>query len=408
MELALLRSLMDKGFYEDNKGYKCPDELFTSDLRKIKRTIRDAVENYDRSISVSELEAIFKADNPSMTTAVKARYEEVFSNLRKETPMGQDIAREVLGKKFQQFVGEKIANLGFSYVNGEGDSLQPLQEILDTYGEDFIPEINVEWDDIDMDTLLDLNDLEARWVFNLPTLTAKVEGINAGHLVIGGARPNTGKTSFHASVIAGPNGFAQQGARCAVLCNEESTHRVGARYMTAATGMTLKEIKADRSKAMKAWDRVRGNIMIKDSTGKDLTWVESVCKSYNPDILVLDMGDKFNYGNSNGDTHEKLKQIVIQSRIIAKKYGCAIIYMSQLSAEAEGKIVLNQSMMEGSKTGKASEADLMILLSKNPPIDGQEEADNQRHINIVKNKLIGGWHGYVTCYLDTDTGRYVV
>ena len=50
----------------------------------------------------------------------------------------------------------------------------------------------------------------------------------------------------------------------------------------------------------------------------------------------------------------------------------AIFYMSQLSADAEGKVPPNQSMMEGSRTGKA-EADLMILIAKNPPVDGQEE-----------------------------------
>ena len=65
------------------------------------------------------------------------------------------------------------------------------------------------------------NDLEARWTFNIPTLARKVEGVNAGHLIEVGARPNTGKTSFHASLIAGPGGFAEQGAKCVVLCNEE-------------------------------------------------------------------------------------------------------------------------------------------------------------------------------------------
>ena len=93
--------------------------------------------------------------------------------------------------------------------------------------------------------------------------------------------------------------------------------------------------------------------------------------------------------------------------MIAKEYNCAIFYMSQLSAEAEGKIYLNQSMMEGSKTGKASEADLMLLISKNPPQDGKETEDYQRHINLVKNKLTG-WHGYVTCNLNYHIGRYEV
>ena len=38
--------------------------------------------------------------------------------------------------------------------------------------------------------------------------------------------------------------------------------------------------------------------------------------------------------------------------MIAKQHKCAIFYMSQLSAEAEGKVALNQAMMEGSRTGK--------------------------------------------------------
>jgi hypothetical protein len=82
--------------------------------------------------------------------------------------------------------------------------------------------------------------------------------------------------------------------------------------------------------------------------------------------------------------------------------------MSQLSADAEGRIDLNQSMMEGSRTGKAAEADLMILIAKNPNTNvAGEEEDNERHINVVKNKLTG-WHGRVKCQLEYKTARYVV
>ena len=102
----------------------------------------------------------------------------------------------------------------------------------------------------------------------------------------------------------------------------------------------------------------------------------------------------------------ELKACAIHARQIAKQYECAVLYMSQLSAEAEGKIVLNQSMMEGSRTGKAAEADLMILIAKNPPVEGQDEEDAQRHLNIVKNKL-SGWHGNVHCELDYKTARYI-
>jgi hypothetical protein len=63
-------------------------------------------------------------------------------------------------------------------------------------------------------------------------------------------------------------------------------------------------------------------------------------------------------------------------------------------------------MMEGSKTGKASEADLMLLIGKNPVTDGAgDDDDRQRHVNSVKNKL-SGWHGYITCNFQYEIGRY--
>jgi len=405
MELSLIRSLMDKTFYDDHRGAKCPDRLFSKDVRKIKQALDKAIHTYERTVTPDEIEALFMSNNPSMTTAQKQAYSALFANIKKEQPLGTDIAQEVLSKLFQQVVGEDIANLGFDYVNGAKSSLEPLRNLLEMYGDDFTPNLNIEWDDISIETLLAKNDLEARWTFNIPSLTRKVDGINAGHLIEIGARPNTGKTSFHASLIASPGGFAHQGAKCVILCNEEGYHRVGARYLTAATGMTVHDVKRNPSEAQARYKPVFDNIKIRDASDRDMAWVESVCKAYKPDILVLDMGDKFARTGGFARQDEALKANAIHARQIAKSYNCAVLYMSQLSAEAEGKIVLNQSMMEGSRTGKAAEADLMILIAKNPQVEGQDEEDIQRHLNVVKNKL-SGWHGSVHCELDYKTARY--
>mgnify|MGYP003951089507 FL=1 len=408
MELSLIRSLMDKEFYDEHRGAKCPDRLFSKDVRKIKQSIDKAMERYSRTVTPDEVEALFMTSNPTFTTAQKSVYSSFFNRIKKEQAMGTDIAQEVLSKLFQQVIGEDIANLGFDYVNGDKSSLEPLRSLLEKYGDDFTPNLNIEWDDIDMDTLLEKNDLEARWSFNIPTLTTVIEGINAGHLIEIGARPNTGKTSFHASLIASPSGFAHQGANCIILCNEESAHRVGARYLTAATGMTMQEIRKNPSRARDLYAPVKERIKIKDATGRDMAWGESVCKSYKPDLVLLDMGDKFATTSGFARADEALKANAIYARQIAKQHECAMFYMSQLSAEAEGRIELNQSMMEGSRTGKAAEADLMILIAKNPTttVEGQEE-DTERHINIVKNKLTG-WHGRVKCNLEYKTARYVI
>tara|TARA_X000001388_G_scaffold63942_1_gene49976 strand:- start:7315 stop:8538 length:1224 start_codon:yes stop_codon:yes gene_type:complete len=405
MELALIKSLMDRDFYSEHRGSKCPDRLFSKDVRKIKSAIDDAMGRYERSVTPDEIEALFISSNPTLTTSQKTSYESLFRQIKKEDTMGTDVAQEVLSKLFQQVIGEDIANIGFDYVNGTKNSLEPLRNILEQYSDDFTPNLNIEWEDISIETLLEKNDMEARWKFNIPILSRKVAGVNAGHLIEVGARPNTGKTSFHASMIAGVGGFARQGAKCVILCNEEAAHRVGARYLTAASGMSVGEIRGNMIKARDLYSPVSDNIKIKDATSRDMSWVESVCKTFKPDILVLDMGDKFATMGGFARADEALKVNAIHARQIAKEYECAVFYMSQLSAEAEGKIILNQSMMEGSRTGKAAEADLMLLISKNPMKGEHDEEDLQRHLNIVKNKLTG-WHGIVSCELNYEVGRY--
>ena len=405
MELSLIKTLMNKDFYEDHKGAKCPDRLFSKEVRKIKATIDKAMLQYDRTVTTDEIQALFLSSNPSLTTAQKQAYESMFLTLKKETELGKDIAQEVLSKLFQQIVGEDIANIGFNYVNGTQSTLEPLRNILDSYGDDFIPNLNVDWEDLSIENLIKSNDLETRWSFNIPSLVHQLEGINEGHLIEVGARPNTGKTSFHASLIASPTGFAHQGARCVVLCNEEKAVRVGARYLTAAVGMNMHEIRDKPSQAHELWKKVEKNVSIKDATSKDMNWVESICKAYKPDVLVLDMGDKFATTQGFARQDEALKANAIHARQIGKAYNCAVFYMSQLSAEAEGKVLLNQSMMEGSRTGKAAEADVMILIAKNPPVEGKDGEDSVRHLNIVKNKITG-WHGKIICDLDYKLARY--
>jgi replicative DNA helicase len=399
---------MDKEFYDNNKGIRCPDELFSKDVRKIKQTLDYAMETYDRNLSASELEALFFANNSTMTTANKQVYSDLFKKVAREDAMNKEIANEVLSKLFQQVLGNKLANIGFDYVNGTLDSLEPVRNLLQTYQDDFTPNLNIEFGNIEIDHLLKSNDIQSQWKFNIPSLGRNVEGISGGHLVIVGARPNTGKTSFHASLIASPGGFASQGAKCLVLCNEEAYERVGARYLSAATSLSMEEVKGNYALAASRYQPVRRQIELYDSTGKDMSWVEAIIKAYTPDIVVLDMGDKFAVKNSDkSDVY--LKNAAIHARNIAKQYNCAIIWMSQLSADAEGKINVDQSMLEGSKTGKAAEADLMVLISKNPVLDvtDEDKDDTQRYLIIAKNKLKGGWHGKVTCELDGERAQYL-
>ena len=114
---------MDKSFYDDHRGSKCPQRLFSKDVRKIKQSIDTAMDRYERTVTPDEIEALFMSDNPTLTTAQKNAYSSLFAQIKREEPMGGDVAQEVLSKLFQQVVGEDVANIGFDMVNGDAASL---------------------------------------------------------------------------------------------------------------------------------------------------------------------------------------------------------------------------------------------------------------------------------------------
>ena len=246
MELALLKTLLSKDFYDQHKGIRCPDKIFTKDVRKIKQALDAGMETYGGDLSVSDLQAVFNRINASMTTATRTAYEDLFKRIEIAEPIKGEIAEDTLSQLFQQHVGDLVANLGFDFVNGAENSLEPLRQLLEEYKDDFTPNLRVEWDDHSLDTILDATALESKWKFNISSLARRVEGISGGHLILVGARPNTGKTSFHASLVAAEGGFAHQGAKVTVLCNEEAYTRVAARYISASSNMTMGEVRGTR------------------------------------------------------------------------------------------------------------------------------------------------------------------
>jgi hypothetical protein len=405
MELTLIRSLMDKGFYDETRGNSCPEKLFTKDVRKIKSTIDTAMDQYQRDLTVDEVQALFFAANPTLTTAQKHAYELQFDRIRKEDVMGSDVATEVLSNMFRQVVGEEVANLGFQYVNGDQTTMEPLRNIIEQYQEDFTPSIRINYVDNSIDNLTAMAANNSKWQFNIQSLFQSVNGLDNGMLFVIGARSNVGKSSFHSSLCAAPHGWAHQGAKILVLCNEEKPERVASRYMTAATGMTMAQIVADKTTAHRLYDPIKDNLKFVDATGKTMRWAESVIKKHKPEIVVMDIGSKFAEDGASSNNHETLKANAVYARNIGKMYGCLVVYCTQLSAEAEGKIVLSQAMIEGSKTGLAGESDLMILVARNPPMGDQTEDDGMRYLNLVKNK-ISGVHRIVNCEFDFQTGVY--
>ena len=405
MEIALLRTLTNREFYEANKNL-VKEKIFRSkESRQIKAIIDKAMREYERDINSTDIEALFWADNPALTTSQREVYQTLFNKLHACTPLNKEVTQDVLTELNREDAANELMDIAFKMSNGQVTSLHKVLEFASNRQEDFLPIFKVNFEPMDVRSLIAQNELDFRWKINIPSVAKLVPGVNSGQLIIGAARSNTGKTSSHAYLCAGPGGFAHQGGKFLVLANEEATNRVSGRYLTAACGKQIKEVAQDLENCERIFQPLKDRLYITDATGWDLDKVERAIKAYKPDIVVADIADKFLPEGKYTAQHEQLKATYIRFRIIAKQYGCAIFAMSQLSAEAEGKVFVDMSMLEGSRTGKASEADIVFCITKTPMIEGQEDESLERHWLIVKNKLTGQ-HGRVVTILDPLTGRF--
>ena len=101
MELALLKTLLNRDFYDRHKGIKCPDKIFTKDVRKIKQSLDTAMEAYEYvDLTVADLYAVFNRTNASMTTATRGAYDDLFKRLEIVEPIKEEIAQDTLSQMF--------------------------------------------------------------------------------------------------------------------------------------------------------------------------------------------------------------------------------------------------------------------------------------------------------------------
>jgi|TARA_R110000796_G_scaffold67952_1_gene155874 replicative DNA helicase len=402
--LDLIKSLCSKDAF--HSAGPIPVSAFDKEPKRVVQTLVEVHDKFDRDITVGELRHVFFAHNTTLTEAQKDTYKVLFAKIDHADTIGADVVTDVMQSLWRVETGRRISELGFELMEGVDTNLNKIKKLIEDTSEGFVSTGSpFHGIDLSPDSLLDSLETQSKWAFNLSALAERVPGVSPGHFVVVGSRPETGKTSSHASFAMSAGGWIDQGAVVHVLCNEEPAERVALRYMSASTNKTEPELLA--SKGQINGEFKRGNLLIDridDTHGID--GVESHLNTHGPDILVIDMLDKVTIeGSSDLAQHERLRELYRRTRDLATKYGCVIFGYSQLSAEAEGRVNLNLSMMENSRTGKAAEADLMLLIGKYSQVEGAQENDPRRVFNIAKNK-ISGWHGQIHVMLDGRKAKY--
>lgn len=402
LDTSILKSLLRHDFYEQNKG-RLNSKLFDDEIRSLFIVLQSAHNTYQHDLTSKELYKIWEIENPVATRAEKAEIQDIIGDIDAEPVYSDDISSDIIQKLWIRDLGKRVSILGLELNEGNIHALPKLQDLMAKYVNGFDEDEFGPDTEQDIDILKAELDDSARAKFNIEQLSRQVVGINRQEFGIIFANPNVGKTAFICSLALSPGGFIDQGFRVAFLGNEEATKRTVVRAYSASTGLTKQEVFDDTAKAKVIYNaRTQNLVSFKDTQDFDLDMIDRYLARKAADIVFIDQADKVMIGGNFNASHERLRELYRRLRELAKKHNCAIFGVSQASAEAEGRTRLSYTMMEGSKIGKAAEADLILGIGK----QALEEEDNLRYITVSKNK-ISGWHGTVTCQIQPDISRYV-
>lgn len=222
-------------------------------------------------------------------------------------------------------------------------------------------------------------------------MNVSIGPLHKGDLVLVGARPEVGKTTFLCSEFTHMVTQLPEGKHAVIFNNEEIANKVRVRLVQSALGTTIADLLADPPSASAAYTATlagRRIDVIHDTalTTKD---IEKRLKAGDYGLIGFNILDKiigFAGKGDGGDKEvERLRKLGIWARGLADKYG-VVFALAQADASAEGQRILNQSQLYGTKTGLVSESDAMVMIGK----DNTPGMADRRWLNVVRNKMPGG------------------
>ncbi len=374
--------------------------MFSGQLKELYNTIVHAHTTYEKNISKDELFALHIDKNPAMPSSSKTEIMGVVQSLPPDAnnfELQMDVVKNFWLRDRAREIGEKA----IAIFTGESEDFGELQRMVDTV-EDGRMSDKTTYTEIDsnLDELLDKGTGEPDFPFDWGLLGENVDGLWRGNLGIIFARPEVGKTTF-CSFLA--SSYVKQKKKVVYWANEEPAHKIKLRIIQSHFNKTIQELEQERDTLRSRYqEEIQPYLVIMDSVGTSIEEVNEYGQLNKPDVMFCDQLDKFKVRGDFGRGDERLKEIYINAREIAKRNNLLLWAVSQASYEAHDRPFIDYAMLDNSKTGKAGEADMIIGIGKT----GSSEVENTvRHVCISKNK-INGWHGMINCNIDVTHGVY--
>jgi replicative DNA helicase len=205
-------------------------------------------------------------------------------------------------------------------------------------------------------------------------------------MIVFGARPDSGKTSFVASEVSYIAGALDKPV--VWFNNEEDGARVKLRIYSTTLNKTLEEIMEDPVTASEDYIRImgdKGKIRVIDKGYMDVRGVNNFLKDNEVGLIVFDQLRKIHGFESQTESEVLRLQMLYQwGREIAKEYA-PVIAIHQARGDAEGSRYIALNQFEGSQTALQGEADAILTMGR----IYEPGYESSRFLWVVKNKLDG-------------------
>ena len=376
-------------------------DMFQREMRDIFDTLTYHHTTYNNDITVGELAVLFNDKYPAMPDSARNGVQELIHQLDAGTPDNIELHMELVNNFWLRDRARVIGEKAIEIFTGESEEFGELKRMIESVEDGRMSDkTTYEIENSSLDELLDEQSGEPDFPFEFNLIAEEVQGLDRGNLGIIFARPEVGKTTFCCFLAAS---YVRAGNKVVYFSNEEPAKKIKLRLIQSYFEVTREELNNNRDKYVPLYEeKVAPFFTIMSSVGTSVEEINEYAKLNKPDVMFCDQLDKFRISGDYNRGDEKLKEIYVNGREIAKRNNLLFWAVSQASNDAHDRQFIDYAMMDNSKTGKAGEADIIIGIGKT----GSSEIENTvRHICISKNK-INGWHGMINAQIDIAKGVY--
>lgn len=235
-----------------------------------------------------------------------------------------------------------------------------------------------------------------------PGIDARLQGLRAGQMIVVGARPGVGKTSFALNLATNA---AAKGATIAFFSLEMSKTEIAQRLLSAYAHIPLTTIRSARIQANQ-WETIldatrdlsKLDIMIDDTPGTTVTEIRAKARRMlngkeNGMVLVdyLQLLEPASHGRRSDSRATEVSEMSRGIKIMAKDLGVPVVALSQLNRQVTDRKGQRPQLSDLRESGSIEQdADIVILLDRSMTEEEAERPDrpdmNVTEFIIAKNR----------------------